>query len=469
MKILITGATGFIGKELGKSLVSQGHQVVVVSRSIQLARVHCPFPAEFIEWSGVEPLEHPFLDSVQGVIHLMGQNLSEGRWTNDVKQKLVNSRVDSTIFLREAFERRAGLLQFWIQGSAIGYYGSSDSSQVFDESSSKGEGFLADLCEEWESSLHSTQSDFESIRKVILRTGVVLSHQGGALEKMMNPLLAGVGGVVAGGRQRMSIIHLNDLVNFICSAVSHEHIRGVYNLVSSEPVEQRDLIHLLSDQLFISSGVGVPSFAIRLAMGEMGDLVLQDQAVISKRIPETGFHWKYPGLKEIVAEVAQWYLDPSRVNEKTPKPAHLMYSEQFLPLPRNQVFGFFSDAKNLEKITPDFLHFSIMGMSTDQIEKNTKITYRLKLHGIPFQWLTDIAVWEPPYRFVDQQIKGPYQLWYHEHSFEEVPGGTLMKDWVRFRLPFGKAGLVGLPKVLADVSRIFAFRTEIIHEILLKN
>ena len=469
MKILLTGATGLIGKELGKLLVSQGHQVVAVSRSARWARLHCPFPAEFIEWSGQEKFNFPIADTVDGVIHLMGENLSEGRWTNQMKQSLVNSRVESTQLLRESFERRTTPLKFWVQGSAIGFYGSSDSERVFDEASPKGSGFLADLCDDWESALNSTKTDFESVRKVILRTGVVISHKGGALVKMMNPLLAGVGGVVSGGKQRMSIIHLTDVVNFIAHAVNCDDIKGVYNLVSKEPVEQGDFIRLLADRLFISTGLPVPSMAIKMAMGEMGDLLLRDQAVKSIRIEEDGFKLRYPGLKEIIAEASSWYLDPISAEEGKPKPAHLMYSEQFIPLPREKVFHFFSEAKNLERITPDFLQFNIVGMNTEKVEKNTKITYRLKLHGIPFGWLTDIAVWDPPFRFVDNQLKGPYQLWYHEHAFEELVGGTLMRDWVRFRLPLGKAGMVGLPKVLNDVGRIFAYRTEIIDEILLSD
>lgn len=470
MKILITGATGLVGRELGKLLVSKGHSVIAVSRSARSARLKLPFQtAGIIEWSGLEPLEHPLLADVDGVIHLMGENIAESRWTTEVKKKLTESRVDSTNYLREAFEKRAAQLKFWVQGSAIGIYGHSEQNQSFDETSRSGDGFLANLCDEWESALESVQPDFQSLRKVVLRTGVVISHQGGALEKMMNPLLAGVGGVVGSGEQRMSVIHLTDLVGFIAHAIENEAVSGVYNLVSNEPVTQREFIHLLADELFISTGMPVPAVAIRLAMGEMAELLLRDQAVVSKRIVGSGYQFIYPGLKEILKEVAQWYLDPFSVEAGKPRPSHLMYSEQFFPLPRNQVFEFFSEAKNLERITPDFLNFNIKGMSTDRVRQNTKITYQLKLHGIPFGWLTDIAVWDPPFRFVDNQLKGPYQLWYHEHAFTEVPGGTLMRDWVRFRLPMGKFGMVGLPKVLGDVQKIFAYRTEIIDELLLKD
>jgi uncharacterized protein (TIGR01777 family) len=388
----------------------------------------------------------------------MGESIAESRWTEEVKNKLIQSRVDSTQSLMSAFKKNGTSIKFWIQGSAIGFYGDSKNGEVFDETSAKGEGFLPDLCESWENISEI------SCRKVILRTGVVISHQGGALAKMINPLLAGVGGVIGSGQQRMSVIHLTDMVSFIVHAVEHEQVNGVYNLVCEDPVTQKDFIETLSNKLGISSGLSVPVFAIKLALGEMGSLLLQDQAVISKRMNEAGFQLSYPSCEKILNEVALWFQNPLESNS----PAHILYSEQFLPMPVEKVFPFFSEAKNLEKITPEWLNFHIQSVSTPAIEKNTKIEYQLKLHGIPFKWVTDIAVWEPPMRFVDNQLSGPYHLWYHEHSFEMVPGGTLMKDWVRFQLPLGKAGMVGLPKVYSDVKVIFAYRTDIIEELLSK-
>ena len=137
-----------------------------------------------------------------------------------------------------------------------------------------------------------------------------------------------------------------------------------------------------------------------------------------------------------------------------------------MPRVLDSIFPFFSEARNLETITPEWLNFKIQKVSTPVIEKGTKIRYRLKLHGVPLKWITDIAEWEPPLRFVDNQIRGPYSLWYHEHSFEAVRGGTLLRDWVRFQLPMGKLGQwFGLGKVRSDVSRIFEHRRVKIQEI----
>ncbi len=468
MKILLTGATGLIGKELGKALVAHGHQVVSVSRSAIKAKKLLPYQTEVVEWSGHGVFPGEKLADIDGVIHLMGESIAESRWTTEIKKQLIESRVNSTIELKKACDQNAKNLKFWIQGSAIGFYGDSNHEKVLDESSPQANGFLAGLCHDWEVASESGITN-SNLRKVILRTGVVISHQGGALAKMMNPLLAGIGGVIGSGEQRMSVIHLTDMVNFIVHAAETETVKGVYNLVSEKPVSQKDFIHFFSNCLSISSGLSIPAFAIKLAMGEMADLLLQDQAVISTRMSDSGFKLQYPHFEQILTEAANWFQNPFKDTAPHSAPAHIYYSEQFVALPLEKVFSFFSDAKNLEKITPEWLNFHIVSVSTEAIEKNTKIEYQLKLHGVPLKWITDIAVWDPPHRFVDNQLTGPYHLWYHEHSFESVTGGTLMRDWVRFQLPLGKAGMVGLPKVYSDVKVIFAHRTEIIDQILLNN
>jgi len=464
MKILLTGATGLIGKELGKILVSRGHQIISVSRNSKKAKNQLPFPTQILEWSGMGEFPKMDLSSIDGVIHLMGESIAESRWSEQVKKQLINSRVQSTRSLKKAIDQNAINLKFWIQGSAIGYYGESKKNNIFDESSPLGRGFLSELCQEWENALLVTEVP-SLYRKVTLRTGVVISHQGGALPKMMDPLMAGIGGVIGSGEQRMSVIHLIDLVGFIVHAVENEQISGPYNLVSEHPVSQKDFIHCLCSKLSIPAGLSVPEFAIKLAMGKMGSLLLQDQAVVSNRLSESGFEFKYPLVDQILEEVIHWYENPFKSTGKT-FPTHLFYSEQFVPFSVEKAFTFFSEAKNLEKITPPWLHFNILAVSTPQIQKNTKIRYQLKLHGIPLKWVTDIAEWEPNQYFVDNQLSGPYHLWYHQHSFEAVSGGTLMKDWVRFQLPLGKAGMVGLPKVYADVRAIFTYRTSIIEELI---
>ena len=460
MKILLTGATGLIGKEVGKLLSQDGFEIIALTRDANLARQDLPFFCKIAEWKGAG---HAFPDStlaafegVDAVINLMGENLSGGRWTEEFKKRILTSRADATRELVGAVFSR-GTPKHWIQASAVGWYGESRDGTVFDENSGRGAGFLADICEQWEGGLNALPA---GVRQVILRTGVVMSHKGGAFPKMLDPILNGIGGVIGNGHQMMSIIHLEDAARFVVHALKTPALEGAYNLVVEQPVMQKLLTQRLCVLLHVQPGPPVPTLALRMALGEMADLVLQSPSVASVRIAGTGFTFRYGTVHELLQEICSWYQHPLEPHRAT----FIQYAEQFVPRELSQVFPFFSDARNLESITPEWLNFKIKSVSTgDKIEKGTKIRYRLKLHGVPIAWLTDIAEWNPPTLFVDNQLKGPYSLWYHEHSFETVPGGTLLKDWVRFRLPMGKLGsLMGLGKVRSDVSKIFAYRKEII-------
>ena len=142
-------------------------------------------------------------------------------------------------------------------------------------------------------------------------------------------------------------------------------------------------------------------------------------------------------------------------------------TEQLVPRARSEVFAFFSDARNLESITPPWLGFRILGQTTPEIVEGTELTYRIRLHGIPLKWRTLIAAWEPETRFVDVQLRGPYAKWRHTHTFEETPGGTLIRDHVVYRLPLGSLGrLVAGKLVDHDVERVFRFRREKTAELL---
>ena len=257
----------------------------------------------------------------------------------------------------------------------------------------------------------------------------------------------------------MSLVHLDDIAQFIAQSVENEKIQGAYNLVSKTPQSQREIAEKIACQLQVKMGPAAPAFALKIMLGEMAETILENQPVISKRIQDTGFEFKYPTVEDILNEVTSWHQNPLNQNQS----AFVFYTEQFLPHPIEKVFEFFSSPNNLGEITPKFLSFKIENCTTEKVEKNTQITYSLQVHGVPIQWVTDITEWQPPYSFVDNQLKGPYSLWYHHHRFDEVEGGTLMSDWVRYRLPLGKVGQwVGLAKIKSDVSEIFEYRRKTI-------
>lgn len=446
MKILMTGATGMIGKKLGKKLVERGHEIWVISREAQKAREILPFPAHIVEWNLERgPVEDASLADIEAVVHLAGESVAGGRWTEERKEKILKSRTQGTRNLIESLPQE---IKVFVTASATGYYGDRG-DETLSETSEPGRDFLAQVCVAWEK-----EADRIFSRVVHLRTGLVLDRDEGALPKMLFPYRLGVGGVLGSGKQWMSWIHVEDLLEMYVWALENEKAHDVYNAVAPYPVRNREfsqtLVEALGGRIL---GPAVPGFALKLLMGEMSEIVLASQRVSAQKIVKQGFKFKYEALREALFEICE----PFRKGEE-------VYStEQFIPEPPEKVFPFFAEAKNLEEITPSLLNFHIHKMSSPEIHEGTLIDYRLKIRGVPASWKTRIDEWHPPIRFVDNQLRGPYKLWHHTHEFIPFAGGTLMTDRVRYKLPLGFAGwLAAGALVRGDVEKIFAHRRKVI-------
>jgi ligand-binding SRPBCC domain-containing protein len=338
-----------------------------------------------------------------------------------------------------------------VSASAIGFYGDRGDERL-DESSSPGTGFLADVCREWESEAAAAAE--HGVRVVVVRIGVVLGPDGGALEKMLPLFRLGAGGRLGAGDQWMSWIHVDDVVSMLAFAVERSDVRGTLNAVAPAPVRNRDFTGALASALGRPAWLPVPAVALRLLAGEMSVVLLGSQRVEPAAASRLGFSFAHPELGGALADLCR---DPS----------HLVEREQLVRRPRDQVFPFFSDARNLERITPEFLRFRVKNMSTPEIGQGTLIDYRLSLHGLPVGWRSRIEEWRPDERFVDVQLRGPYSFWHHTHEFEPVPEGTIVRDRIRYRLPFGALGdLVAGSFVARDVDRIFAHRRACIDDLL---
>lgn len=462
MKILITGATGFIGRALCIALVKEGHDLVVMTRDIKKARLTVPVPHYAIAWPE-NPEKAPILaagdlavlKSVEGVIHLAGESIAARRWTPEIKTRIRQSRQDGIRNLIHIFnEAKNNQLQVFITASGVGYYGDS-ADVVLTEASPPGTDFLAQVCQDWENSLFN--SLFKTTRKVALRIGVVLGKGGGALEKMLPAFQAGVGGELGSGKQWMSWIHLEDLVHIFLQSIRDPKVSGPVN-ACAEPVTNSEFTKTLTSVTGLPSVMSVPGPLLKLATGEMSVALLSSQRAIPEKIKALNFEFRFPRLELALKNILGDSL------------AHGW--EEFLdscwvPQPLEKVFQFFSQAENLETITPPWVGFHVVSKSTDSIQKGTLIDYRLKVHGVPVRWRTEIAEWNPPHRFTDIQLKGPYQKWHHTHTFESLKGGTLIQDQVLYRLPLGVLGrLAGGAFVKKDVAQIFAYRTARVCELL---
>lgn len=291
MKILITGASGLIGTALQKSFAEKGYEMLLATRGD-------PKRPEQIKWdmeAGFAETDVSRLEGLDAVIHLAGENVSGLRWTDDKKNAIRESRIKGTHNVVNTLSKLENKPKVFISGSATGFYGDRG-DDVMTETSTAGDTFLAEVCKAWE--IESRRAEDMGIRTVLLRTGIVLSKDGGALATMLTPFKFGVGGVVGSGKQWMSWISLDDVVEIINFVLENETLRGAVNVVAPNPVTNEEFTKTLGTVLYRPTFLPLPSFAVNLVFGEMGDALLLDSTRVEpKRLQEAGFKFEFTDLK----------------------------------------------------------------------------------------------------------------------------------------------------------------------------
>jgi uncharacterized protein (TIGR01777 family) len=280
MKILVSGSSGLVGSALRRSLEMDGHEVGCLPRTYE------------------EPID---FSAVHAVVHLAGEGIAEGRWTEAKKQRIEGSRVNGTRQLAEQLARSNAKPAVFVCASAIGFYGSR-SDELLDEKSSAGCDFLSTVCEKWEKA--SSPAAEAGIRAVNIRTGMVLSTAGGALKKMLPPFKMGGGGIIGPGRQYMSWISLDDEVNAIRFLIDTPSIVGAVNLVSPLPVTNHDFTKILGKVLHRPTILPLPAFVARLLFGEMADALLLGSArVVPQKLIDAGYEFCHADLRSALEEI----------------------------------------------------------------------------------------------------------------------------------------------------------------------
>lgn len=295
MRILICGASGLIGKALTKTLEAKGCELLLAGRKE-------PQDERQTKWTIEDGFAEPErLEGLDAVIHLAGESVSALRWTDEKKASIRSSRVDGTRSVVDALAKLKSRPKVLISGSAVGFYGDRD-DEILSESSTAGDNFLAQTCREWEA--ESRRAEDAGIRTVLLRTGIVLSKDGGALATMLLPFKMGVGGVIGDGKQWMSWISLDDEIRAIEFVLEHEEVRGAVNLVSPNPVTNQEFTAALGEVLYRPTFIPLPEFAVSMLLGEMGDeLLLSSTRVVPARLEQLGFEWQFPDLKPALEHV----------------------------------------------------------------------------------------------------------------------------------------------------------------------
>jgi len=288
LTVVVSGASGLVGSSLLPFLTTGGHRVVPLVRSRGAAPGVLWDPA-----TGV--IDKVGLDRVDAVVHLAGESIASGRWTPQKKARIRASRVDGTRLLCEALAALGTRPRTLVCASAIGFYGDRGDAEL-DEASARGEGFLADVCAEWEAATAPART--AGIRVVHLRFGVILTPAGGALARMLLPFRLGAGGVVGGGRQYMSWITIDDAVGAIHHALITPALEGPVNAVAPTPVTNREFTRALGRVLRRPTIFPMPAVVARLAFGEMADeLLLASARVVPRKLRESGYAFREPDLE----------------------------------------------------------------------------------------------------------------------------------------------------------------------------
>jgi len=297
MTILVTGATGFVGRRVCELLSQSGHTVIALSRDPTGAKRRVPALAKALSWDALEEA----LKSCDAVVNLAGESIA-GRWTTSKKQAIRDSRVGGTRNLVAGLAKLDSRPKVLISASAIGYYGDRE-EETLTEDSPPGADFLAQVCKDWESEALTAQS--LGVRVVCARLGLVLGPGGGSLQALLPLFKLGLGGPLGSGKQFWSWVHRDDVAGAIAFALERDDLRGPINVTAPQPVRQREFAQVLGRVLRRPAVLPAPAFALKLVLGEFANSLLSSQRVLPQRLQQSGYEFRFaelePALRHILA------------------------------------------------------------------------------------------------------------------------------------------------------------------------
>jgi uncharacterized protein (TIGR01777 family) len=290
MQILITGGTGLIGKALTQSLIADGHSVIVLTRSAQYTSAN-PL-LRYVQWDAATAAGWgELVDGIEAIVNLAGEGIADGRWSEERKKRIYASRVAAGQAVMQAIQQATVKPKTLIQSSAVGYYGSRQ-DEILTESSGSGGDYLAQVCFDWEASTAAAEG--LGVRRAVIRTGIVLSNDGGAWPKIVLPFKLFAGGPMGSGKQYWPWIHMDDEVNAIRFLLEHPETHGVFNLSAPNPLSNAEFAEKLGKVMGRPAFIPAPAPALKVALGEMSTVLLDGQRAIPAHLQKVGFTFKYP-------------------------------------------------------------------------------------------------------------------------------------------------------------------------------
>lgn len=297
MKVLISGATGLIGRNITQKLISRGDEVIILTRSVKHAKKIIPDATTYIDWE--TDLFDQQIFEINAVINLAGENVMARRWSDSHKKKILESRVISTRNLIEFISKLETKPEVFVSASAIGIYG-TDNREV-DENSNEGDDFLASVVKEWEN--ESKKVDQLSIRRVNIRIGIVLEKKEGALAKMIFPFKYFIGGPIGSGKQWISWIHIEDIVEIFLFSLDNRTINGAVNGVAPAPVTMKKFAQALGKEMNRPSFIAVPEFILKVILGEGAQAVLGGSKVKADKIMSAGYNFRFNTINDALQNI----------------------------------------------------------------------------------------------------------------------------------------------------------------------
>lgn len=462
MHVLLTGATGFLGRPLVLRLMRDGHELTAWVRDEGAARDALGPEVALVPVGDPESVR-----AADAIVNLAGAPIAGKRWTAKRKRELTSSRLDTTRAIVAALDSRKR--RVLVSASASGYYGDRGDARLA-ETALPGEGFAAELCQQWELAAREANATV-----AIARFGIVLGREGGALAKLLPLARAGLAGPIAGGAQWVPWVHLDDAVEAIVHLLAHPV--PVANVVSPAPVRQRDFATAIAHAVHRPAIAPAPRLAMRAILGESASVLTASQRVMPDALLAAGFRFRFASLDAALADIVRApTVEFQRLTElpdadytRARRPRYQLIARSELAAPIEQVFPFFAAAENLQLLTPPAMRFHIESPRPIAMRAQAVIDYSLAILGVPAKWRTVIEKWQPPKGdealFVDAQTRGPYRAWWHEHHFHGEGDKTVMEDVVSYAPPLGPLGAIA-NRLLVErqLRRIFGYRAAMIRQ-----
>lgn len=420
--VLLVGASGFIGSEIGLHLTRFGCTIRGIDNSSPDGRGSMPYPCQYTYWDHSKPIPVALGFGVDVIINAAGVSMIKVDWTPENCQAIIDSRVEITKHCVNLANFHKIPILF--QMSWTGYYGDTMHTWT-NESFPPGETITAKWCAAWEYATCGLR--LQNTRLVIARCGAVLSTTGGVLMELVDRYMLGIGASLRHHELYMSWIHIEDFLSFVSHALSDDSFSGIYNVCSQNPVTysvvHREMHHYYPKGVTFS----IPTPVIKAAAGEKAKLVLQSSRIYPKRLIERNFVFKHSSFAESLKDLLSYKIIGL---------AHTR-DRFFFPKPRREVYSKFAEVKNWVHLYPGSINLSIAEASSSTIREGLEVGYRIRYRRFSTYWKEKVLNCDPGHAYQVVQLYGPFTIHETTRTFTEVGGGTLYDRWQRYQLPYG--------------------------------